>query len=75
MLLRWTRAVVRNRIPVVGVWLVVSLLGVAAGLNLNSHLTTSVTIPGSASEKADALLAQHFNENTEGTFTVLFKFK
>ena len=75
MLLRWTRAVVRNRIPVVGVWLVVSLLGVAAGLNLNSHLTTSVTRPGSASEKADALLAQHFNENTEGTFTVLFKFK
>ncbi len=75
MLLRWTRAVVRNRAPIVGVWIVVSLLGVAAGLNLNSHLTTSVTIPGSPSEKAGLLLAKHFDENTEGTFTVLYKFK
>ena len=75
MLLKWTRAVVRNRIPVVGIWVVVSLFGLAAGLNLNSHLTTSVTIPGSASQEADQLLAKHFNENTEGTFTVLMKFK
>lgn len=75
MLERWTRAVVRNRSAIIAVWLVLIILGFFAASNLNDHLTTSLSVPGSESAKADELLSDHFNENIEGTFTVLLKFK
>ena len=75
MLERWTKAVVRNRSVVVGLWLLLSIVGLFAGSKLNDHLTTSVSVPGSESEKADKILSNHFNENIEGTFTVVLKFK
>ena len=55
--------------------MIVASLGLVSGAHLNSHLTTSLTIPGSPSAKADALLAKGFSENIEGTFTVLYPFK
>lgn len=75
MLEIWTRSVVRNRFAVVSVWLLLVILGLFAGSNLNDHLTTSLSVPGSESAKADKILVDHFKENTEGTFTVLLKFK
>lgn len=75
MLERWTRAVVRNRFAVITAWLALGILGFFAAANLNDHLTTSLSVPGSESAKADEILVDHFKENTEGTFTVLLKFK
>ena len=75
MLERWTRAVVRNRFAIIAVWLALVILGLFAGSNLNDHLTTSLTVPGSESAKADEILVDHFKENTESTFIVLLKFK
>ena len=75
MLERWTRGVVRHRFAVISLWLVLTILGILAGSKLSSHLTTSLAIPGTESAKADQILSQHFNENIEGTFTVVLKFK
>lgn len=59
---------------VITVWIVLILLGLMASSKLNAHLTTSLAVPGTESAKADLLLAQHFNENIEGTFTIILKF-
>lgn len=75
MLERWTRSVVRNRFAVIAVWLALVILGFFASSNLNNHLTASLAVPDSESAKADEILVDHFKENTEGTFTVLLKFK
>ena len=75
MLERWTRAVVRRRFAVIVVWITLVILGIFAGSHLNNHLTTSLTVPGSESAKAGEILDVHFQENTEGTFTVLLNFK
>ena len=50
-------------------------IGLLSGSKLNSHLTTSLSVPGSSSAQADQILSEHFNENIEGTFTVLANFK
>jgi uncharacterized membrane protein YdfJ with MMPL/SSD domain len=50
------------------------ILGLLASSKLNEHLTTSLTVPGSESAKADEILATHFHENIEGTFTIILKF-
>ena len=75
MLERWTRRVVRHRFAITSAWLLMIILGVLAGSNLGKHLTTSLAVPGSQSAKADEILSDHFQENIEGTFTVIFKFK
>jgi RND superfamily putative drug exporter len=72
---RWTRGVNRHRFAVIAVWLVLILLGLLAGSRLNEHLTTSLAVPGTESAKVDQILSEQFNENIEGTFTVLLKFK
>ncbi len=75
MLESWTRGVVRHRFAVIVVWLVLIILGLLAGSRLNEHLTTSLAVPGTESAKADQILAEHFKENIEGTFTIIFTFK
>lgn len=75
MLERWTRGVIRHRSAVITVWLVLIILGLLAGSKLNEHLTTSLAVPGTESAKADQILSEHFKENIEGTFTVIYKFK
>ena len=72
---RWTRFILRNRKGVLALWLCILILGIFSSTKLNSHLTTALNIPRSASEKTDTLLAQRFNENIEGTFTVIYPFK
>ncbi len=67
--------VIRFRAIVLITWLAVLGLGILAGAHLNSHLTTSLSVPGSQSAKADQILESAFHENVEGSFTILYKFK
>jgi RND superfamily putative drug exporter len=73
MLERWTRVVVRRRLVVVACWLSVVVLGALCAGRLPGLLSTSLAVPGTSSEQADAILTQHFAENIEGSFTVAFK--
>lgn len=75
MLETWTRLVLKRRIVVLISWDLIAILGVFSSFALNSHLTTSLMIPGSKSAKADQILSSHFDENIEGTFTVIYHFK
>ncbi|NNN00321.1 MAG: MMPL family transporter [Acidimicrobiaceae bacterium] len=72
---RWIRAVVRHRVVVVVVWSVVAFLGVVGSTQLSGLLTTSLAVPGSGSARANQILATHFADNVEGTFTVVLDFK
>jgi len=58
----------------VTVWLLITVVGLLAAGNLNQYLTTSLNVPGSESEKASQILNTNFGENTEGTFTVVYKY-
>ena len=71
MLNRWTRAVLRHRTLVILVWTLLAVLGASLSGALSSRLTTSLNIPGSASGEANAILARHFHENVEGSFTIV----
>jgi putative drug exporter of the RND superfamily len=71
LLERWTRAMIRFRFVVLGCWLVVAILGALSAMHLPALLSTSLSVPGTSSERADTALAQHFAENPEGTFTVV----
>ncbi|MFZ4063970.1 MAG: MMPL family transporter [Candidatus Nanopelagicaceae bacterium] len=75
MLEKWIQFIVRNRFKTVLLWLILTVIGGAAALNLDQYLTTSLTIPNSESAAAEKVLAAGFNENTEGTLTVLLNFK
>ncbi len=72
MLERWTRAIIRGRFLVIVLWAAVVLVGAFSMVRLPGLLTTSLTVPGTSSEQANAILTQHFGENIEGTFTVVF---
>ncbi|MGC1419742.1 MAG: MMPL family transporter [Acidimicrobiales bacterium] len=71
MLERWTRAVVRWRVVVVTCWVAIILLGAVSAVKLPDLLTTSLNVPGTSSAQANQILARHFHENIEGTFTVI----
>ena len=71
MLNRWTRLVLRHRGVVLIAWLALAVLGLATSGALESRLSTSLAVPGSPSQQANAILAAHFGENVEGSFTVV----
>jgi len=62
--------VLRNRLLVVTVWVALALFGFYANANINSLLTTSISVPGSESAKADAFIESAFGETTEGAFSI-----
>jgi len=72
---RWIRTVVRHRFAVVVAWCLISVLGVMAATQLSGLLTTSLSVPGSGSDRANQVLTKKFGENVEGTFTVVLNFK
>ena len=74
MLESWTHRLLRHRAPIVAIWLLITVVGLLAAGNLNQYLTTSLNVPGSESEKASQILNTNFGENTEGTFTVVYKY-
>jgi RND superfamily putative drug exporter len=73
LLERWTRRVVRWRVLVIGLWLAVIVTGAAAAYRLPPLLSTSLAVPGTSSQQAAAILEQHFGQNPDGTFTVVFR--
>ena len=75
MLARSTNFSLRAKGLVIGIWITLTVAGVCGAANLDKHLTTSLEIPGSQSAEASRVLEDHFSENTEGTFTVLYKYK
>ena len=73
MLDRWTRAVLRFRAAVVIAWLVVLLLGAWSSSRLAPLLSNSFDVPGTDSDRARSLMADHFHERPDGVFTVVFE--
>ena len=69
---RWTRAVLRFRVVVLTAWLVVLLLGALSSARLAPLLSNSFDVPGSDSERAQSLMADHFGERPDGVFIVVF---
>ena len=65
---------ISKRLSVVIVWVALALFGFHANANINSLLTTSITVPGSQSAEADAIIESAFGETTEGAFSVFYEY-
>jgi hypothetical protein len=48
-------------------------VGVVGALRLTALLSTSFAVPGTESERARTILADHFDERTDGVFTVVVR--
>ena len=64
---------VRRRSVVLVAWLALVTLGALSALGLPGLLSTSLAVPGTGSERADAVLVAHFGQNIEGTFSVVYR--
>lgn len=65
---------VRRRWLVIVLWAVAVGTGALCSARLPALLSTSLAVPGTASQQADVLLAEHFGGDVEGTFTVVLPF-
>src|SRR5436305_3572369 len=70
-MLRWVDWVIRHRKRVIGAWIVVFVLGVAATSGLGALLTNRFSVPGSDAERGLNLTKQRFHERSEGAFTLV----
>jgi len=68
---RWIRGVIRWRIFVIAGWVAILLLGALSVAKLPALLTTSLSVPGTSSAQANAILEHEFAENVEGSYTVV----
>ena len=75
MLARCAKLSLKVQSLVIAIWIALSAAGVFGGVQLDKHLTTSLEIPGSDSAAASKVLQERFSENTEGSFTVLYRYK
>ena len=75
MLATWAKAAIKARTLVLTIWIASTAFGLFGASNLDQYLTTSLTVPGSSSAAANEILNEKFSENTEGTFTVMYKYK
>jgi putative drug exporter of the RND superfamily len=71
----WTRFVLRFRWLIVGFWLVVLLAGGFAASKLTPLLSNTFTVPGTDSERARAILQEHFGDRSDGEFLIVFKIR
>ena len=74
-MVRWSKGVRRLRTPIALGWLVITILGFFLSGSLNSRLSSSLSVPKAQSEQANNLLREHFAENIEGAFSVIYNFK
>ena len=74
-MLTWSRGVQKFRFAIVLGWLVVTIFGFSLSSSLNSHLSSSLSVPNTDSEIANQIVRDHFGENIEGAFTVIYNFK
>jgi len=70
---RWTRAVLRRRVPVLVCWTIVLAFGVVAAIRLPALLSNVFTVPGTESDRARQILERGFRERPDGVFTVVFR--
>ena len=63
----------RWRVVVIACWIAIVLFGAFSAVKLPDLLTTSLTIPATNSAQANQILARHFDENIEGSFTVILR--
>jgi RND superfamily putative drug exporter len=70
---RWTRLVLRFRIPVLLAWLVVLVVGLFAAHALPRHLSNVFTVPGTESDSARQILQDRYGERPDGIFTIVFR--
>jgi len=70
---RWTRAVLRVRIPVLLAWAAILVAGFVASLHLSRLLADVFTVPGTDSDRARLILQREFGDRPDGVFTVVFK--
>ena len=75
MLARCAKLSLKVQSLAIAIWIALSAAGVFGGVQLDKHLTTSLEIPGSDSAAASKVLQERFSENTEGSFTVLYRYK
>ena len=75
MVTRWTKAVLKARALVLTIWIALTAFGFFGASNLDQCLSTSLSVPGSSSAAANEILNRQFKANTEGTFTVMYKYK
>ncbi|MEO8289553.1 MAG: MMPL family transporter [Gaiellaceae bacterium] len=68
---RWTRAMIRYRWWVVGIWAVVFLASGYATSGLSGLLTNRFTLPGTDTARADKILEENFGQKTTGSFSVV----
>lgn len=69
----WTRIVIRGRFAVVACWVVLAVVGALSTGRLTGLLSTSLAVPGTSSQTADAILTRSFGDNIEGSFTVVLR--
>ncbi len=74
MLSKLTTQVIRFRVAVLLIWVAIIAFGAFASMGVNEKLSTSLAVPGSESTKAEEITVNHFGENSEGTFTVVYNF-
>ena len=75
MLVTMSKAAIKARVLVITIWIALTVLGLFGATNLDQLLTTSLSAPGSSSAAANEILNKQFKANTEGTFTVMYKYK
>jgi RND superfamily putative drug exporter len=75
MLIKWSQAAVKAKSLVLAIWIALTAFGLFGASQLDQYLTTSLEVPGSSSAIANQILNEKFKENTEGTFTVIYKYK
>ena len=70
---RWTRWMLRYRWAVVAAWLVVLVGGGWSSSRLTALLSNTFTMPGTDSERARAILKEHYGDRSDGAFTIVFR--
>jgi uncharacterized membrane protein YdfJ with MMPL/SSD domain len=65
--------VLRFRWPIILFWACVLLAGGYASGRLSDLLSNTFSVPGTDSERARSILEKHFNDRSDGSFTVVFE--
>ena len=68
---RLTRTVLRLRWPILAAWIVVASASAFAMLGLSDLLTNRFVLPGTDTERAEAILEDHFGQAPTGSFTLV----
>ena len=63
----------RHRVAVVVAWAVVLVLGGWATAHLSPLLSNTFSVPGTDSDRVRTVLAEHFGDRPDGSFTVVFE--